>query len=80
MVGGDGRGGAIAGAQRGRPSATAACDRRGGGGTETRAGAGELVNASDLIERVLVVDNSPETVATIKRHLERAGHPDLFQP
>lgn len=44
---------------------------------ELRAGAGDLVNASDLIERVLVFDSSPETVAAIKRHLARAGHPDL---
>lgn len=47
---------------------------------ETRAGAGEFVNASDLIERVLILDNSPETVAVIKQHLERAGHPELFKP
>lgn len=49
------------------------------GQIETRAGAGELVNASDLIERVLIFDNSPETVATIKHHLARAGHPELFE-
>ncbi len=45
---------------------------------ETRAGAGEFVQASDLIERVLVLDNSPKTVAAIKQHLARAGHSELF--
>lgn len=46
---------------------------------EARAGAGDLLDASDFIERVLIFDNSPETVASIQRHLERAGHPELFK-
>lgn len=44
---------------------------------ELRAGAGDLISASDMIERVLVFDSSPETVASIRQHLERAGHADL---
>lgn len=44
---------------------------------ELRAGAGDLVSASDMVERLLVFDNSPDTVAAIKRHLARAGQPDL---
>lgn len=45
---------------------------------ELRAGAGDLVHASDMLERVLILDNSAETIASIKRHLERAGHPELI--
>jgi RNA polymerase sigma factor (sigma-70 family) len=44
---------------------------------ELRAGAGDIVHASDMLERLLILDNSPETIASIKRHLERAGHPEL---
>jgi len=44
---------------------------------EVRAGAGDLVDASDMIERLLIFNNSPETVAAIKKHLQRAGHPEL---
>lgn len=44
---------------------------------ELRAGAGDLVDANDMIERLLVFDNSPETIATLKEHLARAGHPEL---
>lgn len=47
---------------------------------EVQAGAGDLVDASDMIERLLVFDDSPDTVAANSGHLKRAGHPDLFSP
>jgi hypothetical protein len=42
------------------------------------AGAGDAVSTSDLIERLLIFDNSPRTIAEIKRGLQRAGHPERF--
>ncbi|HEY0945389.1 MAG TPA: sigma-70 family RNA polymerase sigma factor [Opitutaceae bacterium] len=44
---------------------------------ELRAGAGNEVNANDMIERLLIFDASPETIATINEHLVRSGRADL---
>lgn len=45
---------------------------------EALAGAGHSADARDLIGKMLVYDHSPETVAALREHLVRAGHPDLM--
>jgi RNA polymerase sigma factor (sigma-70 family) len=44
---------------------------------ELQAGAGNVINANDMLERVLVFNDSKETVALLNQHLIRAGRPDL---
>lgn len=46
---------------------------------EIMAGAGDTLDASDFIERLLIFDNTPETHALIDKHLKRAGNPDLLK-
>ena len=47
---------------------------------EARAGAGDFTSANDFIHRVLDYDNSAETRASLHKHLERSGHPELLAP
>lgn len=72
----------VARTHAGGPAAQEACRRSVVGFAaqqiELRAGAGHSVYASDMLERALVFDNSPETIDAIRRHLERAGHPELM--
>jgi hypothetical protein len=45
---------------------------------EVLAGAGEIEHARRLTERILKVDDSTDTRALLRKHLERAGHPELL--
>jgi hypothetical protein len=45
---------------------------------ELLAGAGDTERARDLLERVLAVDRSEETLTTLRQHLERAGQAQLL--
>jgi hypothetical protein len=47
---------------------------------EILAGAGDLVHARELAQRLLAYDDTAETRAAIQQHAERAGHPDLLKP
>jgi RNA polymerase sigma factor (sigma-70 family) len=47
---------------------------------EVLAGAGELANARELATRLLKVDPSAATRATVQRHAKRAGQPTLLTP
>ncbi|MFT3867576.1 MAG: sigma-70 family RNA polymerase sigma factor [Nibricoccus sp.] len=49
------------------------------GQIEIMAGAGDTLDASDFIERLLVFNGTPETVALIEKHLQRAANPDLLK-
>jgi hypothetical protein len=44
---------------------------------EVLAGAGELVDARELIQRILKADSTPATRDLLRRHLQRAGVADL---
>jgi len=46
---------------------------------EALAGAGDIDQARKLLDLILKADNSEETVATLRRHLERAGHGELLE-
>ncbi len=45
---------------------------------ELLAGAGDTERARDLLERVMAVDRSEETLTTLRQHLERAGQSQLL--
>lgn len=44
---------------------------------EVLAGAGELAAARELVRRILKADSTPATRDLLRRHLQRAGAPDL---
>jgi hypothetical protein len=46
-------------------------------GVEVLAGAGDIAHARQLAEKLLVFDGGKETRAVLRKHLERAGHPEL---
>ncbi|MFT3869990.1 MAG: sigma-70 family RNA polymerase sigma factor [Nibricoccus sp.] len=46
---------------------------------EALVGAGDFAHASELLEKIVSVDNSAETRAKIQTHLARAGHPELLK-
>lgn len=48
-------------------------------GVEALAGNGELEQARKLGLRILEHDGSAETLALVRSHLARAGHPDLLK-
>ena len=45
---------------------------------EVLAGGGQLEHARTLSEQVLAFDSSPETREILRKHLERAGHIQLY--
>lgn len=47
---------------------------------EVLAGAGDLENAQVLAGKLLSYDNSDQTKALLRKHADRAGHPELFAP
>lgn len=47
-------------------------------GAEVLAGAGDLASARELATKLLAFDPSEETRALLRKHLERAGQPELL--
>lgn len=45
---------------------------------EVLAGAGQINRAREFATRLLAFDNSSDTRDLLRRHLERAGHPEVF--
>jgi RNA polymerase sigma factor (sigma-70 family) len=46
---------------------------------EAFAGAGDVTHASELVNKLIALDNSTETRTLIQTHLTRAGHPELLK-
>jgi hypothetical protein len=47
---------------------------------EVLAGAGDLIHASAMAERLIAYDGTEKTRALIQQHATRAGHPELLVP